>query len=79
MDLPLALEHAKTKKVSKDYFNKICNQIIGNTTGRATMMCGSYSCSILEKELAISLLKEKGYSISMSYNSHNVPYLIITW
>jgi hypothetical protein len=43
------------------------------------MMCGSYSCSIPEKELAISLLKEKGYSISMSYNSHNVPYLIITW
>ena len=79
MELPLAKEHAKNKEVSRDYFNRIVKKIVGNKTGRETMMCGSYSCSIPERDLAISLLREKGYSVTMSYNSHNVPYLIIKW
>jgi len=79
MELPLASEQAKSKKVSEAYFNSIVERIIGNKSGRTTKMCGSYTCSIPERDLAISLLEEKGYSVSMDYNSHGVPYLIITW
>ena len=79
MELPSATEHAKTKEVSREYFDRIVQKIVGNKTGRETMMCGSYTCSIPQRDLAISLLKEKGYSVTMSHNSPNVPYLIIKW
>lgn len=79
MELPSATEHAKNKSVSQDYFNEIVKKIVGNTTGRTTMMCGRFTCSIPERDLAIELLREKGYSVTMDYNSHNAPYLIIKW
>lgn len=79
MELPNANEHAKKKVVSRDYFDRIVKKIVNNKTGRETMMCGRFSCSIPERDLAIKLLKEKGYLVSMDYNSHGAPYLIINW
>jgi hypothetical protein len=79
MELPLASEQAKNKVVSKDYFNKIVKKIINSKSGRVTKMCGFYSCTVPQNNLAVQLLRGKGYKVSMDYNSHNVPYLIIEW
>lgn len=79
-ELPLAKELTKQKKVSKDFYNKIVKKIIRfKETGRVTQMCGQYSCKISERDLAIELLEKRGYAVSMSYNSHGAPYLVITW
>ena len=79
MELLLASEQSKNKVISKDYFNKIVKKIINSKSGRVTKMCGFYSCTIPQKNLAVELLRGKGYKVSMDYNSHNVPYLIIEW
>ena len=80
MEMPTAKEHAKNKReVSRKFYEKVCNKILGSKSGRITAMCGSFSCTPQEKGLTIRLLSEKGYKISFDYNSHDVEYMIIEW
>jgi len=77
MELPKASNNPK--KVSQKYYRDIVDKILKNKTGRVTKMCGCYSCSIPERNLAIKLIQNKGYVVDINYNSYGVPYLIITW
>lgn len=80
MEMLSAKEHAKSKReVSRGFYHKVCDKILRSKSGRITQMCSGVSCSPQQKELAIRLLREKGYKISFGYNSHGVQYMIVEW
>ena len=75
MEMPSAKEHAKSKiEVSREFYHKVCDKILRSKSGRIMHMCSSRITSPQQKELAIRLLREKGYKIS-----YGTEYMIVEW
>tara|TARA_B110001452_G_C14949559_1_gene332097 strand:- start:235 stop:477 length:243 start_codon:yes stop_codon:yes gene_type:complete len=80
MEMPSAKEHAKSKiEVSREFYHRVCDKIIKSKSGRITHYCSGVTCSPQEKDLAIRLLREKGYKITFGFNSHGTEYIIVEW